>query len=277
MAAEPVDLLVIGAGITGAGIARDAAMRGIRTALLDQGDFGSGTSSRSSRLVHGGLRYLEMGHLHLVFEASRERRTLLRIAPHLVWPRSFIFPIHAGGRIPRWKLAAGLTLYDLLALFRNVRRHRMLGKKQILRAEPNLLSRGLLGGGRYYDAQCDDAIGIAESAEARPTTLPLGMLKRLEVARALALNPKVLLLDEPLAGLNHLEAGRLADTVADLNAEGMTIVLIEHNLSEVVRVTGRLVVIDNGRKIAEGEPRRVMDDPAVRAAYLGQEADGAAA
>ena len=120
-------------------------------------------------------------------------------------------------------------------------------------------------------------VGIVEAAEARPATLPLGVLKRLEVARALALNPKVLLLDEPLAGLNHLEAGRLADTVADLNAEGMTIVLIEHNLSEVIRVTRRLVVIDNGRKIAEGEPRRVMDDPAVRAAYLGQEADGAAA
>jgi branched-chain amino acid transport system ATP-binding protein len=120
-------------------------------------------------------------------------------------------------------------------------------------------------------------VGIADAAEARPATLPLGMLKRLEVARALALDPKVLLLDEPLAGLNHLEAGRLADTVAELNAEGMTIVLIEHNLSEVIRVTSRLVVIDNGRKIAEGAPRRVMDDPAVRAAYLGQEADGAAA
>ncbi len=157
MASDPVDLLVIGAGINGAGIARDAAMRGIRTALLDKGDFGSGTSSRSSRLVHGGLRYLEMGHLRLVFESSRERRTLLRIAPHLVWPRSFIFPVHTGSRIPRWKLAAGLTLYDLLALFRNVRRHRMLGKKQILRAEPHLRSQDLLGGGRYYDAQCDDA------------------------------------------------------------------------------------------------------------------------
>ena len=157
MAADPVDLLVIGAGINGAGIARDAAMRGIRTAVIDKGDFGGGTSSRSSRLIHGGLRYLEMGHFRLVFESCRERRTLLRIAPHLVWPRSFIFPVHKGSRVPRWKLAAGLTLYDLLALFRNVRRHRMLGKKQILHAEPNLRSRGLLGGGRFYDAQCDDA------------------------------------------------------------------------------------------------------------------------
>ena len=91
MSTDPVDLLVIGAGINGAGIARDAAMRGIRTAVIDKGDFGGGTSSRSSRLIHGGLRYLEMGHFRLVFESSRERRILLRIAPHLVWPRSFIF------------------------------------------------------------------------------------------------------------------------------------------------------------------------------------------
>ena len=157
MAADPVDLLIIGAGINGAGIARDAAMRGFRTALVDKGDFGGGTSGRSSRLIHGGLRYLEMGKLRLVFEASRERRTLLRIAPHLVWPRSFIFPIHEGGRLSRWKLAAGLMLYDILAIFRNVRRHRMLGKQRIQRAEPHLRDRGLKGGGRYYDAQCDDA------------------------------------------------------------------------------------------------------------------------
>ncbi|MGD2135561.1 MAG: glycerol-3-phosphate dehydrogenase/oxidase [Gemmatimonadales bacterium] len=152
-----MDLLVIGGGVTGAGIARDAAMRGIRTALVDKGDFGSGTSSRSSRLVHGGLRYLEHRHWRLVFEASRERRILLRIAPHLVWPRSFLFPVHAGSRVPRWKLAAGLWLYDLLALFRNVRRHRMLGKRAMVRAEPGLRARGLKGGARYFDAQCDDA------------------------------------------------------------------------------------------------------------------------
>src|ERR1051326_3519851 len=92
LAREPVDLLVVGAGSTGAGIARDAAMRGIRTALIDKADFASGTSSQSSRLIHGGLRYLELYDWKLVFEASRERQVLLRIAPHLVWPRSFIFP-----------------------------------------------------------------------------------------------------------------------------------------------------------------------------------------
>jgi glycerol-3-phosphate dehydrogenase len=155
--AQPADLLVIGGGITGAGVARDAAMRGLRTVLVEQQDFGAGTSSRSSRLVHGGLRYLETGDLRLVLEANRERRTLLRIAPHLVWPLPFIFPLHRGDRIPLWRLAAGMWLYDALALFRNVRTHRMLGKRALLEAEPMLRERGLLGGARFYDAQCDDA------------------------------------------------------------------------------------------------------------------------
>ncbi len=157
MARETVDLLVIGGGITGCGIARDAAMRGIRTALVDKGDFGSGTSSHTSRLIHGGLRYLETGEWRLVLQASRERRILLGIAPHLVRRRSFVFPVYSGGRVPRWKLAAGLWLYDLLALFRNVRAHRRLSKREVLKAEPGLRPQGLKGGARYFDAQCDDA------------------------------------------------------------------------------------------------------------------------
>ncbi|MEO7985736.1 MAG: glycerol-3-phosphate dehydrogenase/oxidase [Gemmatimonadales bacterium] len=155
--AEPADLLIIGGGITGAGIARDAAMRGLRTVLVEQGDIGTGTSSHSSRLIHGGLRYLETGDIRLVLEANRERRILLRIAPHLVWPLPFIFPLHRGDRIALWRLAAGMWVYDALALFRNVRLHRMLGKRALLEAEPMLRERGLLGGARFYDAQCDDA------------------------------------------------------------------------------------------------------------------------
>ncbi len=157
MAHKPLDVLIIGGGITGAGIARDAAMRGLRTALVERDDFASGTSSRSSRLVHGGLRYLEMGDIGLVFEASRERRTLLRIAPHLVWPCAFLFPLFAGGRVPRWKLAAGMWIYDLLALFKNVGRHRWLSKRAMLRAQPGLRPNELIGGARYWDAQCNDA------------------------------------------------------------------------------------------------------------------------
>jgi glycerol-3-phosphate dehydrogenase len=157
LADSQVDVLVIGGGITGAGIARDAAMRGLRTALVERGDFASGTSGRSSRLVHGGLRYLEHRNFALVHEACRERRVLLRTAPHLVWPRSFLFPLYAGGRVPPWQLAAGMWLYDALALFRNVKHHRWLSKRAMLHAEPGLRPAELRGGPRYFDAQCDDA------------------------------------------------------------------------------------------------------------------------
>jgi glycerol-3-phosphate dehydrogenase len=150
------DLLVIGGGITGAGIARDAALRGLRTALIEQDDFASGTSSRSSRLIHGGVRYLEHRHFHLVFEASRERRTLLRIAPHLVRPLRFVWPVYAGARVPGWKLGAGLLLYDALSLWRNVARHRRLSVSGVLAREPSLETQGLTGGAEYYDAATDD-------------------------------------------------------------------------------------------------------------------------
>lgn len=157
MAEAPLDLLIIGGGITGAGIARDAALRGFRTALIDKGDFGGGTSSHSSRLIHGGVRYLEQGALKLVFEASHERRVLLRIAPHLVRPLAFLFPIYRGSRVPAWKLRAGMWLYDLLAAFRNVHRHRWFGAKKVRSIEPGLRDRGLVGAALYYDAQADDA------------------------------------------------------------------------------------------------------------------------
>ncbi|HEU5169865.1 MAG TPA: glycerol-3-phosphate dehydrogenase [Gemmatimonadales bacterium] len=174
LAARPADLLIIGGGITGAGIARDAAMRGLRTVLVERADLGSGTSSRSSRLVHGGLRYLEQGRLRLVLEANRERRVLLAIAPHLVRPLPFVFPLHQGDRVTFWRLAAGMWLYDLLALFRNVAPHRMLGKRALLAREPMLRERGLVGGARYFDAQCDDArlvLATARSAVAHGAML----------------------------------------------------------------------------------------------------------
>ncbi|MBA3891462.1 MAG: glycerol-3-phosphate dehydrogenase/oxidase [Gemmatimonadaceae bacterium] len=151
------DLLVIGGGITGCGIARDAVLRGLRVALVEKADFASGTSSRSSRLVHGGVRYLEHGHLRLVFEASVERRLLLALAPHLVRPLAFTWPVYADARVPRWKLVAGLTLYDALALFRNVARHRWLRSGETALHEPHLRSAGLHGAAVYYDAATDDS------------------------------------------------------------------------------------------------------------------------
>jgi branched-chain amino acid transport system ATP-binding protein len=117
-----------------------------------------------------------------------------------------------------------------------------------------------------------DLVGIADFADFAPSVLPLGALKRLEVARALAIEPKVLLLDEPLAGLNSVEAERLAETLQTLNAGGITMILIEHNLAKVAEVCARLVVLDNGRKIADGGTRETLADPAVVAAYIGKEA-----
>jgi len=154
---EAFDLLVIGGGVTGAAIARDAARRGYRTALVEARDFGEGTSSRSSRLVHGGLRYLEQLELDLVFEASQERRTLLRLAPHMVRPLEFLFPLYEDGRVGRLKLDAGMWLYDALSLFRNIERHQMLKAEEVEEREPGLRREGLLGGARYFDAQVDDA------------------------------------------------------------------------------------------------------------------------
>src|SRR5687767_14349708 len=111
---ERFDVLVIGGGITGAGVARDAALRGLRVALAERDGFGAGTSSRSSRLVRGGVRYLEHGQLGLVFGASHERALLLQLAPHLVRPMAFTWPVYRGARLPRWKLGVGLWLYDAL-------------------------------------------------------------------------------------------------------------------------------------------------------------------
>jgi len=113
-------------------------------------------------------------------------------------------------------------------------------------------------------------LDIEKIAEEKPFNLPLGYLKRLEVARAMALTPELLLLDEPLAGLNQLESRKLADKLLELKQLGYTILLIEHNLGEVIRICDRLVVIDNGIKIGQGKPRKVMDNPVVRSAYLGE-------
>ena len=150
------DVLVIGGGITGAGVARDAAMRGLSVALVEASDFASGTSSRSSRLVHGGVRYLEHGQLGLVFEACRERRILATIAPHLVRPLQFIWPVYEKARIKLWKLRAGLFLYDALALGRNLGRHRTLSVHVVTALEPELRHMGMTGGASYFDAATDD-------------------------------------------------------------------------------------------------------------------------
>ena len=157
LGSQPFDLLIIGGGIVGAGLARDAAMRGLRVALVEQGDFASGTSSKTSKLIHGGLRYLEQGQLRLVYESLHEREVLRAIAPQLVWPTSLMLPVYRGDPRPRWKIAAGLTLYDWLAAHHAFKRHRMFSAQAALRLEPRLNRAGLAGAGCYTDCQMDDA------------------------------------------------------------------------------------------------------------------------
>ncbi len=154
---ELYDLLIVGGGITGAGIARDASMRGYRVALIDKGDFASGTSSKSSKLVHGGVRYMEQFEFGLVYEASRERRTLMLIAPHLVRPLPFIFPVYRDARWSPWIIDVGMWLYDALAMFRNFKRHQMLSRLQVGQMINGIDTRNIDGAAYYYDAQVDDA------------------------------------------------------------------------------------------------------------------------
>ena len=151
------DLLIIGGGITGAGAARDAARRGLRVALVDRGDIACGTSSRSSKLVHGGLRYLEQGEVSLVFEAIAERRILQEIAPHLVQPLPFLLPVFEDSRRSLFTINIGMWLYDGLSLFRSPKFHTKLNAKKVLAVEPQLRSKGLKGAPVYYDCATDDA------------------------------------------------------------------------------------------------------------------------
>jgi glycerol-3-phosphate dehydrogenase len=158
------DLLVIGGGITGAGIARDAARRGLSVALVEMNDIASGTSSRSSKLIHGGLRYLEQYEFHLVFESVSERRILQDIAPHLVNPQGFLFPVYEGARKPLWMIHTGIRLYEGLSLFRSPQRPRRLEPSDVAEEEPAVRRDGLKGAPLYYDCATDDARLTLETA-----------------------------------------------------------------------------------------------------------------
>src|SRR5688572_32278925 len=143
------DVLVIGGGITGAGIARDAAMRGLSVAIVDKSTWASGTSSRSSRLIHGGIRYLEHAQIRMVRESVREREILLRIAPHLVKPLEFTWPVFREARMNRTKLRAALSVYNVLA--GRYRLPSMYSADSVLEREPLLQRRELKGGASYTD------------------------------------------------------------------------------------------------------------------------------
>jgi glycerol-3-phosphate dehydrogenase len=155
------DLIVIGAGINGAGIARDATLRGLRVLVLDKGDIASGTTSWSTRLIHGGLRYLEHGEVGLVRESLRERERLLRIAPHLVRPLPLLLPIYRGDQHGRWLVRAGMVAYDVLSRGKSLPGHRMLDRAAALGRAPGLAEPGLLGAALYHDAQVEYAERLA--------------------------------------------------------------------------------------------------------------------
>ncbi|MEM9072674.1 MAG: glycerol-3-phosphate dehydrogenase [Myxococcota bacterium] len=161
---QDVDVLVIGGGITGAGIARDAVRRGMTVALVEMNDLAFGTSSRSSKLVHGGLRYLEHYEFSMVFESVSERRILMDLAPHLVNPLGFLFPVYKGSRHNLFLINAGMWLYDGLSLFRSPKIHKNLKPKDVAKVEPALTRDGLKGAPLYYDCSTDDARLTLETA-----------------------------------------------------------------------------------------------------------------
>ena len=147
------DVIIIGGGINGAGVARDAAMRGLKTILIEKGDFASGSSSWSTRLIHGGLRYLEYFEFPLVREALKEREVLLRTAPHLVNPLLLTIPIYGDRSRPYWKIWAGMILYDIFSFDKTLPLHRMLPKAKFKQLFRSLDRDNLSGGAQYYDGQ----------------------------------------------------------------------------------------------------------------------------
>ncbi len=160
---QKFDLLIIGGGITGATLAWDASMRGLKVAVVDKGDFGCATSSATSKLIHGGLRYLKNGELLLVRESLQERRILQSIAGHLVRPMPFLLPTYRTGGNRRWMIRAGMLLYDMLSYHRGrledpeqrIGAHRMLSAAKVERIEPLAAGAGLTGGAWYYDCLCN--------------------------------------------------------------------------------------------------------------------------
>ncbi|MBF4458431.1 glycerol-3-phosphate dehydrogenase/oxidase [Pseudoclavibacter sp. VKM Ac-2867] len=153
LASRTFDVIVVGAGINGAAVAREAALRGLSVALLERSDFGEGTSAWNSRLIHGGLRYLEHGEIPLVYESLHDREALLHIAPHLIEPMPFIVPLYKHNHLPGWMFRIGMILYDVLSLQKSLPSHRHLGVKELATEFPGLRRRGLGGGLHYYDAQ----------------------------------------------------------------------------------------------------------------------------
>lgn len=158
------DVAIIGAGINGVGVARELALRGLKVFCCDKGDIGSATSSASSKLIHGGLRYLEQGQFQLIMEALRERKYLLANAPHLTSVQPFLIPVYENSRVPFWKLKLGVMLYETLAFFHRLSPHKTLSRLKTIEQEPHLKTKDLQGGIVYMDGKMDDARVALETA-----------------------------------------------------------------------------------------------------------------
>ncbi|MGA2061762.1 MAG: glycerol-3-phosphate dehydrogenase/oxidase [Thermoguttaceae bacterium] len=195
-----LDVLVAGGGIVGAGVARDAAMRGLRVGLVEQHDLAFGTSSRSTRLLHGGLRYLAQGHIGLVYQSSHEKKIVHRIAPHISRPLPIIFPTYRLTQWPFWKLRIGVKIYDLLCGGRNLGPSYGLSAGETLARVPGLNPYDLTGAVRYFDSQSNDA------------RLVIDTLRSAAGHGAIVAN--YLRLETALAGKNRWEC-QLRDTFAD--------------------------------------------------------------
>jgi glycerol-3-phosphate dehydrogenase len=231
LADETFDLVVVGGGITGAGAALDAADRGLRVALVERDDLASGTSSKSSKLVHGGLRYLQTGDVQLVKEALRERQRLLDNAPHLVRPLPFVLPVlHEGGAVPA-KLAkalgSALWAYDRAGAARIGEQYRRLDRDAVLDLAPTLPPERVAGGYLYWDARADDARLV------------------LAVARTAASLGAVVTTRTPVCGMAHDGAGRIRSVTVDTGEEA-----IEVRTRAVINAGG--VWADDVRALDEG-------------------------
>ena len=167
---QDFDLIVVGAGINGAGVARDAAMRGLRVLLLDKGDISSGTTQWATRLIHGGLRYLEHYEFALVRESLRDREAILHIAQHLVKPLGFLVPIYDRSSRGPLMIRLGMNVYDVLSYDRSMDRHKMLSRKKVQEREPGLNPEGLKAAAFYYDAQVEYAERVAVENAISPAT-----------------------------------------------------------------------------------------------------------
>jgi glycerol-3-phosphate dehydrogenase len=208
------DLAVIGGGIHGAAVAREAALRGLTVAMIEARDFASGTSSRSSKLIHGGLRYLQQFDFRLVHEARRERRLLLKLAPHLVHPLPFLLPIYQGDPYSPLKVRLGLSVYDLLGNLGRADRHRMLKAKDVLRVVPALAPEGLRRVAMYHDSVTDDARltleNAIDAADHCAAVVNYTEVRALDVARAGAGGSEVVSAEaeDQLTGRRHEIAAR---------------------------------------------------------------------